>query len=47
MNPSRSFRNPFPRPWMENTGAAAAAGGGQGLKGIVAGKLMTFNKYVT
>lgn len=32
-------RSPFPqRPWMEKTGAAAAAGGGStGLKGIVAG----------
>lgn len=31
-------RNPFPqRPWMENNGAAAGAGGGKGLKGIVAG----------
>lgn len=30
--------NPFPRrPWMENNGAAAAAGGASGLKGIVAG----------
>ncbi|KAJ3652084.1 hypothetical protein Zmor_018080 [Zophobas morio] len=28
--------NPFPRPWMKDTGAAAAAGG-QGLKGIIAG----------
>jgi solute carrier family 25 citrate transporter 1 len=35
-----SFKNPFPRPWMENSGAAAAAGGGSsvGLKGIIAGK---------
>ena len=34
-----SFRNPFPRPWMEKTGAAAAVGGSSvGLKGIVAGK---------
>jgi len=33
------FRNPFPRPWMEKTGAAAAVGGSSvGLKGIVAGK---------
>lgn len=32
------FRNPFPRPWMEKTGAAAAVGGSSvGLKGIVAG----------
>ncbi|PSN56837.1 hypothetical protein C0J52_08280 [Blattella germanica] len=31
------YRNPFPRPWMTNTGAAAAAGGSsKGLKGIVA-----------
>lgn len=30
--------NPFiRRPWMENNGAAAAAGGQVGLKGIVAG----------
>lgn len=33
-----SKRSPFPqRPWMENNGAAAAAGGSTGLKGIVAG----------
>ncbi len=33
-----SILNPFiRRPWMENNGAAAAAGGGTGLKGIVAG----------
>jgi hypothetical protein len=33
------FRNPFPRPWMEKTGAAAAVGGSSvGLKGIIAGK---------
>lgn len=33
----RKFKNPFPsRPWMENNGAAAAVGG-TGLKGIVAG----------
>lgn len=32
------FRNPFPRPWMEKTGAAAAVGASSvGLKGIVAG----------
>jgi len=32
------FRNPFPRPWMEKTGAAAAVGGSSvGLKGIIAG----------
>lgn len=30
-------KSPFPqRPWMENNGAAAAAGG-SGLKGVVAG----------
>lgn len=30
-----SRRTPFPqRPWMENSGAAAAAGGSTGLKGI-------------
>lgn len=30
--------NPFiRRPWMENTGSAAAAASGTGLKGIVAG----------
>lgn len=35
---SRPFVNPFGRrPWMENNGAAAAAGGTKGLKGIVAG----------
>lgn len=33
-----SIVNPFiRRPWMENNGAAAAAGGQTGLKGIVAG----------
>lgn len=33
-----SIRNPFiRRPWMENNGAAAAAGGQTGLKGIIAG----------
>lgn len=32
------FRNPFGRrPWMEQSGAAAAAPGAKGLKGIVAG----------
>lgn len=30
-------KNPFRRPWLENHGAAAAAGSGTGLKGIVAG----------
>ncbi|XP_064108246.1 putative tricarboxylate transport protein, mitochondrial isoform X2 [Macrobrachium nipponense] len=35
--PSPAFRSPFGRPWMTNTGAAAAGGGGKGLKGIVAG----------
>lgn len=31
-------KNPFPqRPWMDNNGAAAAAGGSSGMKGIVAG----------
>lgn len=29
------FRNPFPqRPWMESSGAAAAATGASGLKGL-------------
>ncbi|XP_059490344.1 putative tricarboxylate transport protein, mitochondrial [Neocloeon triangulifer] len=38
MNLSGSTRrNPFARPWMNEQGAAAAAGGGQGLKGIIAG----------
>lgn len=33
-----SKNTPFPRrPWMEKNGAAAAAGGASGLKGIVAG----------
>ncbi|XP_031834919.1 mitochondrial citrate transporter scheggia [Nomia melanderi] len=32
------FRNPFPcRPWLKDTGLAAAASGNTGLKGIVAG----------
>lgn len=36
-------RNPFPqRPWMENNGAAAAAGGSTGLKGIVAGGIYSY-----
>lgn len=36
---SSSFKNPFSRPWMTETGAAAAAGGSVsiGLKGVVAG----------
>uniref|UniRef100_A0A182TDP8 Citrate transport protein n=1 Tax=Anopheles melas TaxID=34690 RepID=A0A182TDP8_9DIPT len=35
---SSQFRNPFGgRPWMEQSGAAAAAPGAKGLKGIVAG----------
>ncbi|XP_055640490.1 putative tricarboxylate transport protein, mitochondrial [Toxorhynchites rutilus septentrionalis] len=34
----QNFQNPFGRrPWMEQCGAAAPAGGGTGLKGIVAG----------
>lgn len=35
----KSFKNPFLRPWMTETGAAAAAGGSGavGLKGVVAG----------
>ncbi|XP_013144836.1 PREDICTED: putative tricarboxylate transport protein, mitochondrial [Papilio polytes] len=34
-----NFKNPFSRPWMTDTGAAAAAGGSGsvGLKGVVAG----------
>lgn len=32
-----AVKNPFHRPWMVNDGAAAAAAGGTGLKGIVAG----------
>lgn len=38
-NPQGSFKNPFSRPWMSETGAAAAAGGSGsvGLKGVVAG----------
>lgn len=33
-----SKKSPFPqRPWMTDSGAAAAAGGSTGLKGIVAG----------
>ncbi|XP_049878956.1 putative tricarboxylate transport protein, mitochondrial [Pectinophora gossypiella] len=33
-----TFKNPFSRPWMTETGAAAAAGpGAVGLKGVVAG----------
>uniref|UniRef100_A0A2P2I0B8 Citrate transport protein n=2 Tax=Hirondellea gigas TaxID=1518452 RepID=A0A2P2I0B8_9CRUS len=32
------FKSPFGRPWMAQTGAASAAGGGnKGLKGIIAG----------
>ncbi|XP_071452319.1 putative tricarboxylate transport protein, mitochondrial [Hetaerina americana] len=33
----RQFKNPFGRPWMTETGAAAAASSSMGLKGIVAG----------
>lgn len=33
-----AFKNPFSRPWMSETGAAAAAGEkAKGLKGVVAG----------
>lgn len=36
--PTMPKKNPFPmRPWMDNNGAAAAATGSTGLKGIVAG----------
>ena len=36
-----SLISPFiSRPWMTKNGAAAAAGGSTGLKGIVAGKLV-------
>lgn len=31
------FRNPFGRPWMRETGAAAGEPGSRGLKGVVAG----------
>ncbi|XP_076048598.1 mitochondrial citrate transporter scheggia isoform X1 [Oratosquilla oratoria] len=38
VNSQPTYRNPFIRPWMMNSGAAASAGGGNlGLKGIVAG----------
>lgn len=30
-------KNPFERPWLTNNGAAAAAGGAVGVKGIIAG----------
>lgn len=34
----RPKNNPFPRrPWMKDNGAAAAASGSSGMKGIVAG----------
>lgn len=38
-NKTIPFKNPFGRPWMSETGAAAAAGGSGsvGLKGVVAG----------
>ncbi|CAH1369685.1 hypothetical protein MTP99_011103 [Tenebrio molitor] len=40
MDPNRrQFHNPFPRPWMKDTAAAAAPSGNIGLKGIVAGGL--------
>jgi hypothetical protein len=40
-------RNPFPRPWMEKTGAAAAVGASSvGLKGIVAGKYYASYKAI-
>lgn len=34
----KQFQSPFRRPWLEDYGAAAA-GGGKGLKGIIAGRL--------
>lgn len=37
MEDRNRFKNPFPRPWMMNRCAAAAAPGNTGLKGIVAG----------
>ncbi|XP_017770279.1 PREDICTED: putative tricarboxylate transport protein, mitochondrial [Nicrophorus vespilloides] len=38
MDVTRKFRSPFgTRPWMRDTGAAAAAPGNSGIKGIVAG----------
>lgn len=39
-----TFRNnPFPRrPWLTDTGAAAAATGSSGVKGIVAGIILFF-----
>lgn len=36
MEAKNRFKNPFPRPWMDR-GAAAAAPGNTGLKGIIAG----------
>lgn len=38
-NRNGNFKNPFSRPWMTETGAAAATGGSGslGLKGVVAG----------
>lgn len=48
--PSPAFRSPFLRPWMTQSGAAAAGGGGNmGLKGIIAGSrpMLLFLNYYT
>ena len=41
--PNPPFKNPFGRPWMTQSGGAAAATGGSiGMKGIIAGELLMF-----
>lgn len=40
-----TFNSPFKRPWMNESGAAAAAAGNTGVKGIIAGNF--FAKYST
>ncbi|KAK4878029.1 hypothetical protein RN001_010535 [Aquatica leii] len=37
MHPKTVFNHPFKRPWMTENGAAAAAAGNTGIKGIIAG----------
>lgn len=50
-NRLNNFRNPFGnRPWLDQNGAAAAAPGNTGIKGIVAGGitgLYLISKFIT
>lgn len=34
---TRTFNYPFKRPWLKDNGAAAAAPGNKGIKGVIAG----------